>query len=551
MSVRSYKRHTPEGPWDAIVIGSGIGGLTAASLLSRRAKQRVLVLERHYTTGGYTHVFKRPGYEWDVGIHYVGDADGGVGAIIDEVTGGLAKWAPLPDCYDRIVFSDQSYDMVRGHEAFIDTLAKQFPGGRESIEGYIDIVRKTAKLAPAHFAARQFQGTVTGPIGSAVSAQFFQYSDRTVEEALRPVVRDPRLFDVLTGQWGDYGLSPRHASFAIHAMTGNHFLGGGFYPVGGPGVLADGAAEVISDAGGELFTNADVEGVLLEGGHAVGVTMADGKTFRAPVVISDAGVPITLNRLLPREVAEKTGLLSGVKRIGPSSAHLCLHLGFKKSDEELGLTGTNLWVYADGDREEAVRRFTADPEADLPLTFISFPSAKDPSWSERYPNKSTVEVITLVPMKWFEQWAGTRWMKRGSDYDDFKERMTQRLLEKLFEQCPQLRGEVDHCELSTPLTTAHFAAHPDGEMYGLTHTPARFRLPLRARTTVPGLYLTGADIATAGVAGAVIGGVLTVGTLIHDRWPSLLRTRFGGRRGFSVAPGRGQPSAPPPRASAR
>ena len=58
--------------WDAIVVGSGIGGLASAAFLSRYAGKRVLVLERHYVPGGYTHVFHRPGYEWDVGLHYIG-----------------------------------------------------------------------------------------------------------------------------------------------------------------------------------------------------------------------------------------------------------------------------------------------------------------------------------------------------------------------------------------------------------------------------------------------------------------------------------------------
>jgi all-trans-retinol 13,14-reductase len=53
--------------YDAIVIGSGMGGLTTAAILSKEG-WKVLVVEKHYTAGGFTHVFKRPGYEWDVGI---------------------------------------------------------------------------------------------------------------------------------------------------------------------------------------------------------------------------------------------------------------------------------------------------------------------------------------------------------------------------------------------------------------------------------------------------------------------------------------------------
>ena len=529
MSVRSYKRHTPQGPWDAIVIGSGIGGLTTAALLARRAGQRVLVLERHYTPGGFTHVFKRRDYEWDVGIHYVGDAHGGLGAIIDEVTGGAISWSRLPRAYDRIIFSDESYDLLSGRERFVQSLSQQFPRHHAAIERYAQLTQRVGHLAPAHFIAKQLASPVGRALGAATSALFHFYSDQTVEEVLRPVLTDPRLFDVLTGQWGDYGLTPRHASFAIHAMTGNHFMGGAYYPVGGPGVLSSGAVQGIGAAGGEVYTNAEVDKIVVEGGRAVGVRMVDGSTFRAPVVVSGAGVPLTLNRLLPRDVAEKTGLLGGVRGVGPSTAHICLHLGFRKSDAELGFDGTNLWVYCDGDREESFRRFADDPDADIPLTFMSFPSAKDPSWSERYPDRATVEVIALVPMRWFQKWTDSRWMKRGGEYDDFKAKMTERLLEKVYQQMPRLRGEVDHCELSTPLSTKHFAAHPDGEIYGLTHTPERFRLPLRARSGVPGLYFTGADIVTGGVGGAVIGGTLSCGAIMVDHLPALVRRRFSGK----------------------
>ena len=75
MRIASYHQTTIDDAFDAIVIGSGIGGLTAASLLARHAGQRVLVLERHYTAGGFTHTFHRPGYEWDVGVHYIGQVN--------------------------------------------------------------------------------------------------------------------------------------------------------------------------------------------------------------------------------------------------------------------------------------------------------------------------------------------------------------------------------------------------------------------------------------------------------------------------------------------
>ena len=70
---KAYKRFEPSGVYDSIVIGSGIGGLCTAALLARIAGERVLVLERHYTAGGFTHAFRRHDFEWDVGVHYIGD----------------------------------------------------------------------------------------------------------------------------------------------------------------------------------------------------------------------------------------------------------------------------------------------------------------------------------------------------------------------------------------------------------------------------------------------------------------------------------------------
>lgn len=526
----SYRRHHPEGEWDAIVIGSGMGGLASAALLSRHANKRVLVLERHYTPGGFTHTFKRPGYEWDVGVHYIGGIHGQerIGAIFDAVTGGT-EWARMPSCFDRVVIGERAFDLVSGRERFVDALVKSFPAERAAITRYLHVARRATSTGIPFFAERALSPGLAKIVGPLMRAPFHRFSDRTVEQVVRPIVRDPLLFDVLTSQCGDYGLTPYDASFSVHAMVVGHYMDGAFYPVGGPGTMAAGAERVIAHGGGELYTNAEVDGVVLEAGRAVGVRMSDGSVLRAPIVISGAGATATYTRLLPKEVAERTGLLKRIRAVGPSIAHVCLHLGFRRTAEELGLDGTNLWVYPDGDREVRFARFAEDPEAPLPVAYISFPSAKDPSFTRRYPGRATVEVITLVPMEWFAQWAGTRWMKRGDGYEALKARLTERLLDVLFTHRPQLRNQVDYAELSTPLTTAHFTAHAHGEMYGLAHTPARFRLPIRAETPVPGLYLTGADLVTCGVAGALFGGVVTAAAVVKNELPAMARRRvFGG-----------------------
>jgi all-trans-retinol 13,14-reductase len=203
--------------------------------------------------------------------------------------------------------------------------------------------------------------------------------------------------------------------------------------------------------------------------------------------------------------------------VKPSSAYLCLYLGFKHTDAELGLTGTNLWVYPDERHDENVQRFERDPSAPFPMLYFTFPSAKDPDFQRRHPGRATIDVITMASWDWFSKWSGTAWQKRGADYEALKRQFQARMLEAVFTRLPQLRGKVDHAELSTPLSAVHFGGHPRGETYGLESSPARFRLGLRAQTSVPGLYLTGADLASSGVGGAAVGGVLTAAAILGPK----------------------------------
>lgn len=508
---RSYKQERPDGRWDAIVVGSGIGGLASAALLARHGRRRVLVLERHGTAGGFTHVFRRPGYEWDVGVHYIGQCAPGepVRALFDEVTGGTLGWARMPDVYDRVILGERSYDLVSGGRRFVDSLASRFPGKRDAIERYLGEVMRSASRGTPFFAERALPPSLARVLGPVLRAPLLRMSDRTVEEVVRPIVGDGELYDVLTAQFGDYGLTPRHASFAIHAMVVGHYLRGAYYPVGGSSRIAAGAAEVIEEAGGEIFVAAEVERILVERDRAVGVRMIDGRELRAPIVISDAGAPNTFFRLLEPELAARTGIPERLRAIGASPGHLSLYLGLDATDAALGLDGTNLWIYPEPDRERAFPRFLADPEAPIPLVYASFPSAKDPSFASRYPGKATVELVTIANIEWLRRWEDKRWKKRGDEYEAWKSRMSERLLEILFRHRPSIAGHIAHAELSTPLSTRHFTAHAHGEIYGLSHVPARFRLPLRAQTPIPGLFLTGQDLVSCGVAGALFGGAVT------------------------------------------
>jgi all-trans-retinol 13,14-reductase len=205
-----------------------------------------------------------------------------------------------------------------------------------------------------------------------------------------------------------------------------------------------------------------------------------------------------------------------LRALPPSMAHVCLYVGLDCDDRALGTGAANLWVHAGPDHDANYARFCSDPESPLPFAFISFPSAKDPDFPARFPGRATIEVISPAPFAWFTAWSDSRLRHRGAACDELKARLHARLLDALYAAVPQVKGHVRHAELSTPLSTRHFANAPEGEIYGLAHTPARFasRL-LQPRTPVQNLLLTGQDAALCGVTGALFGAALTASVLLR------------------------------------
>jgi len=512
--IESYKRNIDfEDNYDAIVIGSGMGSLTAAALLSKEGK-KVLVLERHYVAGGFTHVFKRKGYEWDVGIHYIGEVqnpNSPIRKMFDYVSDRNLKWEDMGDIYDRIIIGDKTYDFVKGVENFKNKLISYFPDESSAIEKYIQIVFDCNKAMKKFYIEKALPSFVSSLFGYFFRKKYLKYSSKTTYEVISSLTKNQELIKVLTAQYGDYGLPPKQSSFAMHASVVKHYFKGGSFPIGGSSEIVNSINPVIEKSKGKVVVKAEVKEIIIENGRAVGVLMEDGKKFYSKIIISGVGVFNTYDKLINNELSIKYGFKNDLKAVKPSVAHGCLYIGLNGSAKELNLPKHNLWIYPEKiDHDTSVNNYLENQEAEFPLVYISFPSAKDPSWDSRYPGKSTIDVITLLPYESFVKWEGTSWKKRGESYDMLKETISKRLLEQLFIQLPHLRSCVDHYELSSPLTTKNFVNYDKGELYGLDHTPARFSQKfLRPKTPIKGLYLTGQDIVSAGVGGALFSGLIT------------------------------------------
>jgi len=516
--IQSYKKN-PEllDSYDTIIIGSGMGSLTTGAILAKEG-QKVLILERHYTAGGFTHIFKRKGYEWDVGIHYIGEVqrpNSLTKKLFDYVSNKQLKWADMGSVYDRIVVGEKSYDYVKGVQAFKDQMGVYFPNEKKAIDDFVNLVFKANKTSRKFFAEKALSPFWSRLIGWSMQRKFFKYSDRTTYEVLRTITDNEELIKVLTGQYGDYGMPPKKGSFIMHAAVVRHYFEGGSFPIGGSSQIVKTAGDVIADAGGTILISAAVDKVIIKNNKAIGVRMTDGKELFGNSVVSGAGVMTTYSNLIPKEIIAQHNLAEKLIPVKPSASHACLYIGLNGSPEELKLPKTNHWVYPkDVDHDTAVANYLKDDQAPFPIAYMSFPSAKDPDWSNRYPGKSTIDIIIVEPFEKYKQWDGSRWMKRGEDYEAFKEKLAQRILKELYKILPHLEGKVDYYELSSPLTTKHFVNYDKGEIYGIDHSPKRFRQKfLRPRTPIKNFYLTGQDIVTAGVAGAMFAGAITASAM--------------------------------------
>ena len=437
----------------------------------------------------------------------------------------------MPDVYDRFAIAGRQYEFVSDPERLAAKLRSYFPSESAAIDGYLKAVRTAARASELYFAEKAIPRPLAFLFGGLMRARFIHWAQRTTAEVLASFTKNQELIGLLTGQWGDYGLPPAQSSFAMHAIIANHYLEGASYPVGGASRIAETILPVIEESGGKIVINAEVAEIMVENGRATGVRMTDGNELRAPLVISDAGAQNTFSRLLSVDSRKHQVVTDRIRTIPPSTAHVCLYVGLKDTAANLGLTGTNIWVYPGPNHDANLKKFLADPRADLPAVYISFPSAKDPDFDRRHPNRATVEVITFTPYRWFEKWEETDWRRRGPDYDAFKEELAGRLSAELVRQVPALDGKIDYAELSTPLSTRHFTNHLRGEMYGLSSSPERFRLRcLTPKTPIPQLYLTGQDVSSLGVAGALFGGFLTASAILGRNLIGELGKRGAGQK---------------------
>lgn len=525
--LSSMNTKSSENNYDVIFIGSGIGSLTAASLLAQYNNNKILILEKHFQAGGFTHEFQRKQnkYSWDVGIHYIGDLGekSFLKKVFDTITKKGVQWEKMKEPFEKFVYPDKTFSVHGDPDRYISDLINEFPEEENAIRQYFKDIQRTATLIGKHTMLR----LSLPPLETLIGLFDSEKPIKTLKDYYDTYFKDERLKGILTSQWGNYGLPPHLASFAIHAQVVQHYLNGGYFPLGGSGTIFESIEPIIEEKGGKTLTSHSAEEVLIEDNKAIGVKVkilrgsekGTYKNFYAPIVVSDTGAYSTYLRLVPDSypIGFRNELNEFFESQTYSVTSITTYIGLSDNPQKLGFQGENHWIYATYDHDEAFRnRGNWLEGGNIPVAYLSFPSLKNPKAKAH-----TADIISFLDYEHFEKWKDKPWKKRGEDYQALKDKIAERLISYVDSKYPGFKDMIDYVEVSTPITNEHFTSHPKGAIYGLPCVPERYdknKSPwFDIKTPIQNLYLTGADTSSPGISGALMGGLNVANVLMEGK----------------------------------
>ncbi len=495
--------------FDVIVIGSGVGGLTAA-LTAARKGQTVLVLEAGKAIGGYLNPFRRGPYEFNPGLHYLGECGPGqqFTHLLDRL--GLSEDIQFrelsPHGFDRLVLPGYEVSMPKGHEQYRDRLTTDFPDQHQGLAKFFRTLHEfgqtvTQLIQPA--------GTRAAIRNIRQSPLFFKYGRMTFGQLLDGHFTDPLLKAVLAAQAGNYGLPPQRASALVGLATLHHYLGGAYFPIGGSRAIRDAFVRHIERHGGVLKTQHAVEKIIIRDGHAHGVRCRNGEEYFADCIISNADAAITYRDLVGLELLPAR-LRERVEQTRWSFGSICLFIGTDLDLAAAGMTDANIWSVPTIDGHDTLASMMNGSLAKDDYYFLSSASMKDPPPEGAEPRKHyTLDCVMLAPFEPFARWADKKTMKRGADYEALKEQLADRYLNCVERHVPGIRDHLRVLEVGTPATNLTYTAAPQGAIYGPEHTPSPTGQPRYSlEGALPGLFFCGSSTLGACIVFASISGFM-------------------------------------------
>ncbi|MBE0654717.1 MAG: NAD(P)/FAD-dependent oxidoreductase [Bacteroidales bacterium] len=436
--------------YDVLIVGAGLGGLTAGAKLAREGK-RVLVLEQHDRPGGCATTFIRKDFIMEVGLH---EMDGLHRAdpktrIFNEL--GITERVEFLEVPEFYRFVNDRLDIVVPHdpEAAKSILKKHFPGEEEGIEKYFHTVlnaRKVLKEMP-------------------------QAEDKSLGGFLDEIIGDEDLKLVLLGNLGYFHDDPYSLSWIYYINAQGAYYGGGRanFIKGGSQELSNALMNIIEENGGEVKLNSLVTAIDYEGKIPSGVTYRDSLRKdpckcreKAREIIINSSVPGLAAELLPE--TERSALLEEIENNRPGASLLTVYYGFEKSLKEVGSRNYSTFVF-DGS-VKSQKDILANNHSDFStrsFTFVDYSQVD----SALAPEGKSVGAVCCVdyPEDWEQLSREEYRMKKALVADIFTSR-----LDKLI---PGFRDAVEHVEVGTSLSVRRYTLNPGGAVYGFAQNPGK------------------------------------------------------------------------------
>lgn len=456
--------------YDAIVIGSGIGGLTTAVYLGL-AGQKVLVVEKHNKCGGYVHSFRRKGCEFDVAVRMVAGANekGLLGQLLDraEIRNEL-NFIELEHVYEA-VFPDFKVVVERGVEGLINSHVLLFPDEKDSIlrivKGMEDIYTDTIDILHSN-----------DPLAVLNHQIVKSASEISFREFLSRYTSNYKLICSFEALSCYLGTSPQQGSamyFAYAIMS--FFMEGAYYLEGTFQKIAEQLAKKIISLDGNILLKTEVTQIKVEDGHATGVVCVDGREFSSKVIISNSDYLKMIDLVGSSSFSPR--FLKRLSKIKPAmpvfEVFIITDLDVQKISgvHELFVCNTYDDIYLEHCQMRSVK------EDGIKGVSVSFPTVIDQSLAPGGLN--TLVLSTFVPYDAEDDWQVA------------KIRYAEKMIKIAEQVVPELSNNIVHMEVGSPATMERYTSNSHGASYGWEQNMNKIQYRPKFKTPVDGLYCVG------------------------------------------------------------
>lgn len=469
--------------FDVIIIGAGLGGLTAGAKLAKEGK-KVLLIEQHDQPGGCATTFKRKGFTMEVGLHEMDGlhaADMKTRIFRDLGVMDHVEFIKVPEFY-RFVNKDHQITISHDPVEVEEKLKKAFPHEAEGIEAYFQRLMDIRKVIKAER----------------------DLPERNLGEYMDSIIGDPNLKMILLGNLGYFHDDPYSLSLNYYSVAqSSYYQGGGNFIKGGSQQLSDYLAGVITDNGGTVMFKHIAEEIIVENETAVGVRYRQVKskdekllTAMGGRIIANASIPQVAGRLLPVEWGGQ--IESEMKELEPGASLLTVYFGFNKELRDIGNKYYSTFIYDESVKTLAdIYKNNHAGFDSRSFTFVDYSQID----SGLAPGGKAVGAVCCID--YTSDWEG---LDRET-YRKKKEEVAQSFISRLEELLPGFRETVEYYEVGTALTVKSYTLNPQGAVYGFAQTPTRVNTNIQSQ--LKNLHFASAWTKTGGgFSGAIFSGYL-------------------------------------------